>query len=255
VKRKIDRMPVTDHLMPVILGAQGTGKSTLIRQMLKPINELWVPSDFKQITDDRNTMLWKNYAIFLDEMGWASKSDMDTVKNIITADTLNRRIMQTTKYNVVAQNATFIGAANANELADLIRDVSGTRRFVSLNMKTQADWQLINAIDWQEVWQSVDHAACDPMAGFRGVLGAVQEADRTKTPVESWLDSLNPKTSLTGFKPSTLIGFGREMKRRCADETGRFIRSEKDNMAVFQWRDSKLTKIAPNLRLVTGTDD
>jgi hypothetical protein len=183
----------------------------------------------------------------------------------------------------VAQNATFIGAANANELADLIRDVSGTRRFVSLNMKTQADWQLINAIDWQEVWQSVDHAACDPMAGFRGVLGAVQEADRTKTPVESWLDSLNPKTSLTGamqvyerkftsselyldfseyeqtyfraFKPSTLIGFGREMKRRCADETGRFIRSEKDNMAVFQWRDSKLTKIAPNLRLVTGTDD
>jgi hypothetical protein len=25
--------------------------------------------DFKQIADDRNTILWKNYAIFLDEMG------------------------------------------------------------------------------------------------------------------------------------------------------------------------------------------
>jgi len=83
VKRKIDRMPVTDHLMPVILGAQGTGKVHVDPQMLKPINELLgAVGPSRQLTDDRNTMLWKNYAIFLDEMGWASKSDMDTVKNI-----------------------------------------------------------------------------------------------------------------------------------------------------------------------------
>ena len=54
VKRKIDGLPVFDHLMPVILGSQGTGKSTLIRQLLEAIDELWVMSDFKQITDDRN---------------------------------------------------------------------------------------------------------------------------------------------------------------------------------------------------------
>jgi hypothetical protein len=36
VKRKIDGLPVFDHLMPVVLGSQGTGKSTLIRQLLEP---------------------------------------------------------------------------------------------------------------------------------------------------------------------------------------------------------------------------
>jgi hypothetical protein len=198
VKRKIDGLPVFDHLMPVILGSQGTGKSTLIRQLLEAIDELWVMSDFKQITDDRNISLWRNFAVFLDEMGWASKSDMDTVKNIITAPTLTRRVMKTNVTQEVAQNATFIGAANATELSDLIRDQSGTRRFVSLTMIDRPDRDVINGINWSHVWRSVDHKAADPMDAFRGVLQAAQEDNRTKSVVEEWVACIDPKQSMMG---------------------------------------------------------
>lgn len=281
VKRKINRIPVTDHLMPVILGPQRSGKSTLIRQLLHPIDELWVPSDFRQITDDRNTMLWRNFAIFLDEMGFASKSDMETVKNVITTETLNRRIMRTTNMNVVPQNATFIGAANANELADLIRDVSGTRRFIALDMKATPDRDVINFIDWRAVWQSVDETASDPMAAFKGVLQAVQADDRTKSPVEDWIDSLDAAnklydavslsgalreadrqfsgTELFGFfaeyerrffpanRGTNIIVFSRELNARCRMADGRFVRSGKKSNARYYWRDSVLGGRKPHL--------
>jgi hypothetical protein len=125
VKRKIRGLPVFDHLMPIILGQQGIGKSTLIRMMLKVVEELTVTSDFKMITDERNISLWKNFVIFMDEMGWAKAAEMAVVKGVVTAETLNRRIFHTTVSQEVKQNATFIGAANAGELADILRDDTG----------------------------------------------------------------------------------------------------------------------------------
>jgi ABC-type cobalamin/Fe3+-siderophores transport system ATPase subunit len=57
VKRKIKDRKITDHLMAVILGDQGVGKSTLLELMLNPVEEICVESDFKAIADDRNSML------------------------------------------------------------------------------------------------------------------------------------------------------------------------------------------------------
>lgn len=198
VKRKAEDLPITDHLMMVILGIQGNGKSTLIRKLLDPIDELWAGSDFRQITDDRNIMLWRNYAIFLDEMGGATKSDMDIVKNIITAETLTRRPMRSNLTQEVPQNATLIGAANATELSELIRDHTGIRRFVSLTMCDEPDHKLINHIDWVEVWQSVDQHGIDPMLIYKSTLSQRQESERMKTPAEDWLDSLDEKKTMLG---------------------------------------------------------
>jgi Virulence-associated protein E len=271
VKRKINKMPITDHLMAVILGSQGVGKSTLIRKMLAVIEELMASTDFKQMTDDRNSMLWRNFVLFLDEMGWAKKAEMDTVKHIISAPILTRRIMQTTKYNTVVQNATFIGTANAGELSEIIRDTSGTRRFVTLQMIDEPDRQAINEIDWLAVWQSVDENADDPTLPFKEVLQATQAEDRIMTTVEAWLDQLT-KHNYIGCKPITdstphtdsiphssseLFGkyhewenvhykastpmtsnaFGRELKRRSLPSKAgaKFERKERDHKAVFYW--------------------
>jgi hypothetical protein len=256
-------MPIFDHLMLVILGSQGTGKSTLIRELLEPVCELIAPADFKQITDDRNIDLWKNFVIFLDEMGWASKSDVDTVKNIITAPVLQRRPMRTNATCTVAQNATFIGAANATELGELIRDTSGTRRFATVTMSDNPDRNVINAIDWWDVWQSVDHAAEDPMAPFKGVLKDRQDIDRLKHPIEEWITSLDRK-SLGGalthdgrlftaselhsefreyeevrfpgpFKTS-IQAFSRRLSALARQSNARFVSNgKKHNQAVYAW--------------------
>jgi hypothetical protein len=190
VKRKIEGLPIYNHLMPVILGCQGAGKSTLVTKLLGPIEELWANTDFRQITDDRNISIWRNFALFMDEMGWAKRSDMDAVKNVLTAKFLTRRVMRTNVTQEVAQNVTFIGTANAADVGELIRDTTGTRRFVSLEMVDDPDWSMINSINWLEVWQSVDHEADDPMAEFRDLLAARQEAERAKTPIEDWLHNI-----------------------------------------------------------------
>jgi energy-coupling factor transporter ATP-binding protein EcfA2 len=187
VKRKLKGLPVTDHLMVVLLGPQGSGKSTFICAMCSVLAEVLAKVDFKQISDDRNIDIWTNFIMFIDEMGYATKTDVDVVKNIITSETLARRPMRTNMVDTVAQNATFIGASN-KELRELVRDPTGARRFVGLRFRADAAWALINHTAWVDLWRLVDADAEDPAKRFRDELKAQQEQSRFRSPVESWAD-------------------------------------------------------------------
>lgn len=198
VKRKLRDLPVYDHLMMVILGTQGCGKSTLVRKMIEPLHELFSDTDFRAMVDDRNIQLWRNYILFLDEMSYAAKSDLESVKHAITAETLSRRPMRSGNLIHVPQRATFIGTANAENLKMMIRDTSGMRRFGSLTMKDKPNHAIINEMDWMLVWQSVDENGVDPMTPFKAQLAAKAATDRTKIPVEEWLDDLDPAKAFGG---------------------------------------------------------
>lgn len=189
VKRKLDGLPIFNHLMPVILGEQGKGKSTLVLQMLSPVRELVALSNFGQITDDRNIDLWSHYVLFLDEMAKATKADIDTVKHVVTADTLTLRPMRTNNTVHVPQRGTLIGCANETSLADLIRDPTGMRRFAGITM-ARLDADVVNKVNWMDVWRSVDHIAPDPMLPYVTTLQAEQEASRNRTTFEEWLDHI-----------------------------------------------------------------
>ena len=140
VKRKMEGLPVCDHLMPVILSPkQGIGKTTFVERLTGPVGEVSIPVDFKQITDDRNIAMWRNHVMYLEEMGWASKADIESVKHIITSPTLTRRPMRMNHTEEVRQNATLIGTANVMAVSDLIRDPTGMRRFVGVVMRDDAD--------------------------------------------------------------------------------------------------------------------
>lgn len=186
VKRKIIGLPIFGHLMPVILGPQGIGKSTLVNRILSPVEELRLNVDFKMITDDRNVDIWHSFVMFLDEMGYASKADVDAVKNIISASTLTRRPMRTNGHVTIDQNATFIGCSN-RELGQLIRDPTGIRRFVGLRMRSDANRKLINTIDMGLLWGGVSIEEADPMLAFSSELASQQEDSRERGRVEQWM--------------------------------------------------------------------
>lgn len=190
VKRKLRGLPVYDHLMPVILGTQGKGKSTFVRAMLNPIRELVLAVDFKMIEDDRNIDIWNSYVLFIDEMGFASKANIDTIKNAITAETLTRKPLYTNSKVEIDQSATFFGCSN-KELEQLIKDPTGIRRFLAVRYSNNPDWAFLNGIDWKLLWQSVDHEGPDPMAGFKSTLVEAQEATREMGRVEEWLVDLD----------------------------------------------------------------
>jgi Virulence-associated protein E len=196
VKRKLYGVPVTDHAMVVLLGRQRTGKSTFMRDLVRPVEELAAPTDFREITDTRNTDLWSNLVLVLDEMGWAGRADIDVVKNAITAETFSRRIMHTGGLQHIRQMATFLGAANKESLSDLIRDPTGLRRFIGLRVADRPDWGACQGFDWSRVWRGVDYEADDPMLPFADLLAARQEAERERSHTEAWLETLHDRSRI-----------------------------------------------------------
>jgi hypothetical protein len=255
VRRKSLGLPVGGHLMPVIVGKQKAGKSEFCKRLLRPIWEITAVVDFKIVCDDRNIDLWANLALFLDEMGRSTKADIETVRQCVTADKLDRRPMHTNSLVKVPQCSTFIGTANAQVLTELIADPTGTRRFALLTFGDKADWQAINDFDWLALWQSVDPEGLDPILPFKDMLEARQEEARDRSPVEAWIEALTtfprkgPVTSadLHGIfrdweqrhSPRTatsLVAFGREMSR--IEKAGKlpFLRNVAKAGTTFEWR-------------------
>lgn len=185
VKRKMLGLEVTNHLMPVLTGAQGKGKSTLVHQLLQPVRDCVSHSDFKQITDDRNIDLWNSYVIFMDEMGHAKRAEIEDVKSIITTKALTRRPMRSNSVEHVEQRATFIGCCNKG-LSELVKDETGVRRFAELTFTNTPDWASINTLDWKMLWQSVDERGPDPCGAIAEVLRKQQAGNRSITAVEEW---------------------------------------------------------------------
>lgn len=186
VKRKMRGLPVTNHLMPVILGPQGIGKSTLVNALMKPIEEIRLYADFGMITDERNVEIWASYVLFLDEMSHAARADIETVKNVITASSLTRRPMRSNGKITIQQNATLIGCAN-KELSQLIKDPTGIRRFAGIRMRSDTDRDYLNQIDWRSMWGSVAANGPDPMDAFTSLLAAEQDGQRERGRVEQWM--------------------------------------------------------------------
>jgi Virulence-associated protein E len=216
VKRKIRNsasftLPVTNHLMPVILGPQGKGKTTFVNLFIAPLKELALEVNFKAIEEDRNIDIWKSFILFLDEMGYASKSDVDTIKNAITANTLTRRPMRSNSKVTVSQNATFIGCSN-KVLAQLIKDPTGIRRFVGLQFSTNPCRGTMNRINYRKLWLSVDPNQDDPMLPFMDRLQDRQEEDREKGRVEEWLAQFDPNAGPAKDFGKTFTGLSKHGK-------------------------------------------
>lgn len=187
VKRKMLTRDVNHHLMPVFTGPQGSGKTSLMKAILAPIHELTTKSDFAQITDPRNIELWDAFVIVLDEMGYASKADVDDVKSLITSEHLTRRPMRTNSTMTIRQRATFIGASN-RELSELIRDDTGLRRFADIPTIQRCDWATIDQADMEMLWRSVDENGPNPIIPFLEGLSKRQEEHRNKTNVEMFIE-------------------------------------------------------------------
>ena len=188
VKRKMFGLPVTNHLMVVLFGAQGKGKSYFMQKLAEPIADLVSYSDFDAIGDDRNIDLWRSYLVIMDEMAKAAKADIEVTKHVITANVLERRPMRTNTTITVQQCASFIGGSNIS-LPELIKDETGNRRFFEAAWGEPA-FGFLDTFDFCDAWRSISHLDPDPMLAYTDELATVQQQTRTTGPVETWLMTL-----------------------------------------------------------------
>lgn len=200
VKRKLNGKSVAYHLMPIITGPQGTGKSTILELFLEPLRAVLLqgrPVDF--VTDEKNfKALSENFIIFFDEMAKASRTDADRLKEIISAQILSYRPLYTNENAKTVQNCTFIGAAN-KDVRDLLYDPTGMRRFYQIQVDPQVNreqvlerWAIVPHIDILAMWRSVDEGVDVPYEFLKyiDIIGEQQKLIKAQTSVEEFVEDV-----------------------------------------------------------------
>lgn len=190
VKRKIHGLSVVHHMMPVFVGKTGSGKSEALRKLLAPLGSMAESGiDFGIFADERMWSLFEQkYAFFFDEMSKARKTDVESLKNTISATEKTYRRMHSNILVQVTQNGTFIGASN-NVVSSLIMDPTSARRYYQIDVLDRCDWDTINTISYTELWTSIDEDGPCPVVPYLSEIHATQNAVvRAKSNPELWMD-------------------------------------------------------------------
>lgn len=187
VKRKVFDLPVEHHLMPIITGKQGSGKSTAIFKMIEPIAEYSVTLDVSSATDSREHFNFhKNFVCFFDELARAQNADVNSLKKLISAPKITYRILSRHENGEAPNTCTFIGATNGR-IEDMIYDPTGMRRFFEIPGMEKLDWPIINSMEYARLWQSIDEAQPSPILPFLDQIREIQEEIRALDSVEEWI--------------------------------------------------------------------
>ncbi|WP_181815748.1 VapE domain-containing protein [Alteripontixanthobacter maritimus] len=200
VRRKLAGQDVTNHLMLVLHGPQGCGKTYLLEKLLAPLAEFSAWSDFEQISDGRNLDLWKHRVIVLDEMAKSKRADIETIKHVITAASLDRRPMRSNHTVQIKNRAVLIGASN-HRLDEIIRDETGNRRFAELLFRPDVEHAAIKHFKFNKMWAAVQPGDVDPIAQLMPELQEYQSMSAVAGPVLDWLQ--NRRHALAGGTYST----------------------------------------------------
>jgi hypothetical protein len=186
VKRKLAGKKVLHHLMPILWGPMGSGKSEALKRLLSPIAGYVLHGlSMESIDDYRNYRQFAEHLVcFYDEMPRVDKANIEAIKLVITAETLTGRLLYSNSFKPVPQNCTFFGTSNMSP-SQLIRDTTGLRRFYYMKSLAKTKWHEINAFDVTSIWRSVDeNADCTWMTQFADQFRQHQEEVRIKDTFE-----------------------------------------------------------------------
>lgn len=193
IKRKLKQQKVTDHLCPIIKGKTGSGKTEAISRLVEPVKELSLYGDLGSFSDQREYFIFaKYYVVVLDEFARAARSDVDSMKRIITAESISYRPLYANRMAVYPMVSTFIGATN-RFVGDVVIDTTSMRRYYQLITKNKCDWDDVNDIDYLALWKSVDEESDSIIKKYEKELKKAQEEIRPRSSVEEFVEDLGLK--------------------------------------------------------------
>lgn len=195
IKRKLFGYPVVHHMCPVLVGAQGCGKTIAIDNLIAPLKHLSMEGNLGTFVRENEKFVFGTYYIIkLDEFARGTKADLESMKNIITSPDVNYRTFYVQKMAYMPNISTFIGASNRS-VAEIFNDQTGNRRFYEIPCLDKVDWSQIGGyteeegIDYNSLWKTVNEEDESPIMPFINEILKYQEGFRAKTFIEDWLIS------------------------------------------------------------------
>ena len=202
VKRKLNNRVVYEHMMPVLVGPTGAGKSYNLQKFLQPIKEAaYDAPSMSMLNDERESFIMqKYYVINFDELAGADKTDVNRLKQYITATQAPYRILGMNKVAYGDQVSTFIATSNTT-VKRAIYDPTSARRYWQINCgnrkQTERYWDTINSIDFEMIWRSIDE---DSLAyPIKADLKEIQFIQATELKAESLLEQFLIDNGITAF--------------------------------------------------------
>jgi len=189
IKRKILGLEVGEHLMPVLIGKTGCGKTRAIELLVKPVIDLWMGCSLTDLSDERCWFKFnRGYIQVVEEMQKANKADIEAIKYIISTTTIDYRILGYNKQSTGRQCGTFIGTSNKN-LFEIINDPTGVRRFWEIQCKDKIDREMVNSLNYELLWDCVDVNKPSPIYAIIDEIHELQDKYlRNKSPYDEFIE-------------------------------------------------------------------
>ena len=189
VKRNACGLPVVYQIMPVLVGPQGTGKSTLLRLLCEPWAELASPVTGATLADARESPILEKCLIgVVDEMEGMSRQDSNSIKNTITAANKIYRPLSTNFHQRLNKLMTMIGTSN-DSLAYVLTDHTGNRRFFEIPSPVVVLVQDLEKFNWNAMWEAVTEHDAPPALGDIEAIKSRQADCAPRTSVAAWFAS------------------------------------------------------------------
>ena len=139
-----------NHLMLILQGAQGVGKTTLLRYLCP--QHLQEDHYYEgQLSDDRDTLVAISRSLIIvdDELESLTKKEVEKIKSLITMGKKQRRLAYDRTDTTLVRRGSFAGSVNRQTF---LSDETGSRRFPVITVGGFMDLDKLFAIDVDAVW-------------------------------------------------------------------------------------------------------
>lgn len=210
LKRHIWNRPVTWQIWINFYGAQGIGKTEMIRRMCKFMRDFFAEANLNSFNDleKQYKLFTDSYILYFDELNKGDNKDaaiemtlnqnaVDSIKDLMTKDIITVRQYQTQDQGKFKNVFTPISAAN-NHLYDIVYDGEAMRRWFDFTCQREtipASYDEINNIlaTFQEALRGVDENNEDGYWDQHSEIGKkIKQIQKTYVPTNTstnrWID-------------------------------------------------------------------
>ena len=164
IKRRFFDKDPYNVLVMFFYGYQGCGKTTLMRNLTRPLKEYYSEQEADSVTDARNgPMLERMFIIGIEELAGVGKVGADKLKALVTKQYATTRVLGTHITTSTKVNVNLMGTSNRS-ISAVLRDETGMRRwyqvYCPLKGEGTMDFQAMDKIDWDVLWTGTDEN-CD----------------------------------------------------------------------------------------------